>query len=222
MQRYWSDVNFCYYMPTRELLRLSVGISDEIEDAMMAIDETKISKIEATKRQLEIIAFRKNISQSDLKQKLNMKIILSHLIHNQTWNVEINALDKKEKDLKRSVSMTVSWWLIIQSVWLMTIIISDVNDPCWPVASWSCMTLCWLWIALDHLGHLWWRSSMWKSNFLCLPLTLKTKRAWGTIGQAMVMPNNVEGTGNSPSPRETLISAASCKGDDNISFKKHQ
>ena len=42
---------------------------------------------------LEIIAFRQNISQSDLK-KLNMKMT-SHLIHNQTWNVEISVLDKK-------------------------------------------------------------------------------------------------------------------------------
>ena len=56
-------------------MRLSMGISDEIEDATIAIDETKISEIEATKRR-----FRQNISQSDLR-KLNMKII-SHLIHN--------------------------------------------------------------------------------------------------------------------------------------------
>ena len=69
-------------------MSLSMSISDEIKDATIAIDETKISEIEATKRRLEIIAFRKNISQSDLKQKLTMKII-SHLIHNQTWNVEI-------------------------------------------------------------------------------------------------------------------------------------
>ena len=54
-----------------------MGISDEIEDATIAIDETKISEIEATKRR-----FRQNISQSDLR-KLNMKII-SHLIHNKT------------------------------------------------------------------------------------------------------------------------------------------
>ena len=58
---------------------------------------------------LEIIAFRQNVSQSDLK-KLNMKII-SHLIPNQTRNVEISVLDKKkkrlEKDLKRSVCVTV-------------------------------------------------------------------------------------------------------------------
>ena len=32
------------------VLRLSMGISDEIEDATIAIDETKISEIEATKR----------------------------------------------------------------------------------------------------------------------------------------------------------------------------
>ena len=30
--------------------QLSMGISDEIEDATIAIDETKISEIEATKR----------------------------------------------------------------------------------------------------------------------------------------------------------------------------
>ena len=66
----------------KETLRLSMGISDEIEDATIAIDETKISEIEATKRRFRIIAFRQNISQSDLK-KLNMKMI-SHLIHNQT------------------------------------------------------------------------------------------------------------------------------------------
>ena len=54
-----------------------MGISDEIEDATIAIDETKISEIEATKRR-----FRQNISQSDLR-KLNMKII-SHLIHNKS------------------------------------------------------------------------------------------------------------------------------------------
>ena len=58
-----------------------MGISDEIEDATIAIDETKISGIEATISK-EIIAFRQNISQLDLK-KLNMKMI-SHLIHNQT------------------------------------------------------------------------------------------------------------------------------------------
>lgn len=39
---------------------------------------------------LEITAFRQNINQSDLK-KLNMKII-SHLITNQTLNVEISLL----------------------------------------------------------------------------------------------------------------------------------
>ena len=31
-------------------MRLSKGISDEIEDATISIDETKISEIEATKR----------------------------------------------------------------------------------------------------------------------------------------------------------------------------
>ena len=40
-----------------------------------------------------------------------MKIIISHLIPNQTWNVEISVLDNKkerlEKDLKRSVYVTV-------------------------------------------------------------------------------------------------------------------
>ena len=64
------------------MVRLFMGISDETEDATIAVDETKISEIEATKRRLEIIAFRQNISQSDLKN-LNMKMI-SHLIHNQT------------------------------------------------------------------------------------------------------------------------------------------
>ena len=33
-------------------LRLSMGISDEIEDTKIAIDETKISEIEATKRRI--------------------------------------------------------------------------------------------------------------------------------------------------------------------------
>ena len=42
-------------------LRLSMGISDEIEDATIAIDGTKISEIEATKRRFRyIIAFRQN------------------------------------------------------------------------------------------------------------------------------------------------------------------
>ena len=43
-----------------------MGNSDEIEDATIAIDETKITEIEATTRRsddLEIIAFRQNISQ---------------------------------------------------------------------------------------------------------------------------------------------------------------
>ena len=75
---------------------------------------------------LEIIACSQNVSQSDLK-KLNMKIIISHLIPNQTWNVEISVLDNKkerlEKDLKRSVYVTVDdiSWLVDHSVqsWLI-------------------------------------------------------------------------------------------------------
>ena len=58
-------------------VRLSMGTSDEIEDATITIDKTKVSEIEATKRR-----FRQYISQSDLR-KLNMKII-SHLIHNKS------------------------------------------------------------------------------------------------------------------------------------------
>ena len=72
-----------------------MGISEEIEDATIAIDETKISEIEATKRRFRyIIAFRQNISQSDLR-KLDMKII-SHLVHSEPENVEISVLDKKK------------------------------------------------------------------------------------------------------------------------------
>ena len=78
-------------------MRLSMGTSDEIEDATIAINEMKISEIEVTKRR-----FRQNISQSDLR-KLNMKI--SHLIHNQTWNVEISVLDKKVRKGSKKVRM---------------------------------------------------------------------------------------------------------------------
>ena len=49
---------------------------------------------------LGIIASRQNISQSDLKKIKNMKMI-SHLIHNQTWNVEISVLDYIKKGSKR-------------------------------------------------------------------------------------------------------------------------
>ena len=80
-----------------------MGISDEIEDATIAIDETKISEIKATRRRsddLEIIVFRQNISQSDLKiinMKMSLKLVYLHLIKKK----------KLEKDLKGSVCVTV-------------------------------------------------------------------------------------------------------------------
>ena len=55
-------------------------ISDEIEDATIAIDETKISAIETTKGR-----FRDYCVQTKYKSARLKKIIYeSHLIHNQT------------------------------------------------------------------------------------------------------------------------------------------
>ena len=72
------------------ILGLSMGISDERRRG----DRYWWNKdLRDWSDDLEIIVFRQNISQSDLR-KLNIKII-SYLIHNQTWNVEISVFDKK-------------------------------------------------------------------------------------------------------------------------------
>ena len=47
-------------------MSLSMSISDEIKDATIAIDETKISEIEATKRRFRNYCVQTNISQTDL------------------------------------------------------------------------------------------------------------------------------------------------------------
>ena len=60
-------------------MSLSMGISDEIKDAMIAIDETHLRD---WSNEFEIITFGQNIDKVDLKD-LTVEII-SHLIHNQT------------------------------------------------------------------------------------------------------------------------------------------
>ena len=60
-----------------------MGISDEIEDATIAIDEAKISAIETTKGRFRDYCVQTKYKSARLK-KLYMKLIISHLIHNQT------------------------------------------------------------------------------------------------------------------------------------------
>ena len=58
-----------------------MGISDEIEDATIAIDETKVSEIEATKRRLRNYQYCVQTKYYSVRHK---KIKYENLIRNQT------------------------------------------------------------------------------------------------------------------------------------------